>query len=640
MNENFINQKEIRVLGLKRTGHHAVINWIIKQTKGTVCFINDVKVDRNPFRTSNAYSSIKDRKKQMKGDLRKKDLLIYSYEDKLWEECITQFYEDNRESYVGKSKEKIDILIVRDPFNHFASRLKTNRKKCLWSWGEENEENAKYYMEKWKNHTKKYLHFKESENVVIIDYNKWARNKPYREELANRLGIEFTDDGFEEITKAGGGSAFTGRKLDGKASQMDILNRWKVFYGDPYYLSLFDKEIMELSKKIWTEEELRYMYVKIGLFSKFRTESETVETKSSKNKVKSILIDLKNITLFLDKPNHIPNILLNLAHYLQTQKGTKIYIHMLARSHSALNNFLKTKQFKFEEIDLELDGNAPSSVKRLQDVDFYIGFCGFKHRGKRKCFKQSKKPYLVYEAGGMDNTLLVDPIDIYGGGHIAKQFDSILKNYPLKDTQEYCNYMVKNHISKRTQKGNSQIPDEKFIFLPGQALRDTSITKCSTIGILEFIDIVSAFAKKHNLLIVFKPHPGLVPGKPRHGREAQLDHCKKYDNIRIIENSIYNIIDKALFTATINCGVIVDCFMANTPIYCSGESYFMRTKALHYNNDINKGLLQMLNKEYDWELMKERQLQTISWLRDNLLIETASPAENCKRVERIANIVF
>jgi hypothetical protein len=38
--------------------------------------------------------------------------------------------------------------------------------------------------------------------------------------------------------------------------------------------------------------------------------------------------------------------------------------------------------------------------------------------------------------------------------------------------------------------------------------------------------------------------------------------------------------------------------------------------------------------------MKIRQLKTVSWIKDNWLIESLSPSENVKRIEKMANIVF
>ena len=47
-----VNQKEIRVIGMRRTGNHAIINWIKNQEIGNIEFLNDLKINRNALRHS------------------------------------------------------------------------------------------------------------------------------------------------------------------------------------------------------------------------------------------------------------------------------------------------------------------------------------------------------------------------------------------------------------------------------------------------------------------------------------------------------------------------------------------------------------------------------------------------------------
>ena len=45
-----VNQKEIRVAGMRRTGNHTIINWVKSQHAGKVEFINNVLANENPYR--------------------------------------------------------------------------------------------------------------------------------------------------------------------------------------------------------------------------------------------------------------------------------------------------------------------------------------------------------------------------------------------------------------------------------------------------------------------------------------------------------------------------------------------------------------------------------------------------------------
>jgi hypothetical protein len=44
-----IDRKELRVVGLKRTGNHAILKWIKSQQVGAIEHLNNVKPNENPF---------------------------------------------------------------------------------------------------------------------------------------------------------------------------------------------------------------------------------------------------------------------------------------------------------------------------------------------------------------------------------------------------------------------------------------------------------------------------------------------------------------------------------------------------------------------------------------------------------------
>ena len=49
----------------------------------------------------------------------------------------------------------------------------------------------------------------------------------------------------------GGGSSFSGRDRQGRASEMKVLERWRVFENDPRYAAAFDEETVDLSRRIF-----------------------------------------------------------------------------------------------------------------------------------------------------------------------------------------------------------------------------------------------------------------------------------------------------------------------------------------------------------------------------------------------------
>ena len=47
-----MNEYEIHVIHLQRHGGHAIVNWIMSQCSGIICFLNNVETHRNPLSAS------------------------------------------------------------------------------------------------------------------------------------------------------------------------------------------------------------------------------------------------------------------------------------------------------------------------------------------------------------------------------------------------------------------------------------------------------------------------------------------------------------------------------------------------------------------------------------------------------------
>ena len=252
-----INQKEIRVAGLKRTGNHAIIYWIEEQEKLSkqCCVLNNVKVNENPYRYK--YQNLKyyfpqhqwainHYKKQSQGNFILRDCLVYSYEDYSLPKIFSNHFEKKHDLYLGKALKRYDVIILRDPFNWFASRLKSNflevknyhlNLQNIWL------QYAKEFLGKTK-----YL----QHNKICINYNLWVKDIDYRREIASKLDLEFTDTGINKVSSLGGGSSFDNISLDGQANKMNVETRWMHYLDDSYYKKLINnQEILEYSAKIF-----------------------------------------------------------------------------------------------------------------------------------------------------------------------------------------------------------------------------------------------------------------------------------------------------------------------------------------------------------------------------------------------------
>ncbi len=269
--KGIVNDLEIRVAGLRRSGNHAIINWIGKQCDGNRVFINCVKPNENPYRNEYesqrylerdkrdkkhwGYGGVDWWKKEKEGDFSKKQILIYSYEDQELERIFSASYEKKHDLYVGKSKRRIDLIIIRDPFNLFSSRLHTKPRKDGRNFSMLQVYSKKYSLpELWLEYAKECLnetsHAKAEK--IFVNYNDWKSSIDYRKELAERIGIKFSDKGLNDVSVSGRGSSFDGTKFSGNAEQMDVMNRWKHSVDDEHYKKLFaNEEIIVYSRKIF-----------------------------------------------------------------------------------------------------------------------------------------------------------------------------------------------------------------------------------------------------------------------------------------------------------------------------------------------------------------------------------------------------
>ena len=253
--ENFIT-----VFAMKRTGHHAIISWLLKQFPPPKYFLND----RIP------YKDIFNQKfDKIKKETKKDNFLSEDYKNSIEDKTLIINYENfdirnlkNDPKIIPNEKEIIDykkkynIIIIRDPFNQFASRIKDiNRSNCS------DDVDSKLNLI-WKEYAKEYLNINNYiNNKICISYNKWMTDKQYRKNICDKLEINLSNDDIEEIPYFAGGSSFDRLKFQGRASEMKTLERWKYFENDNKFKNLLnDKELLKLSNDIFGKMQGNKMF--------------------------------------------------------------------------------------------------------------------------------------------------------------------------------------------------------------------------------------------------------------------------------------------------------------------------------------------------------------------------------------------
>jgi hypothetical protein len=272
---NVVNQKEIRIFGIKRSGNHAIINWLLNQIPGKVVFLNNcypagkklniydgigtinckgvnywdfkrkfIFFERNPFQEQTIISYSREDKRFNQQKLKKhpKDCVIISFENKDIHQMTTMLNNDH-DNLVGSSGDIFSCVIIRDPFNLFASSYK--------KWG---KEYLTQIIPMWKQYANLFIQSQQIpvQKFEFIVYNQWFIDKNYRKTIAEKLEIKFEDTEIDSIANFGGGSSFDGISNNVKAQELKVLTRWQIFQDDEYFRSLFqDTEIIDLSSKIF-----------------------------------------------------------------------------------------------------------------------------------------------------------------------------------------------------------------------------------------------------------------------------------------------------------------------------------------------------------------------------------------------------
>jgi len=206
------HQRELRIYGLRRSGNHAITNWIIAHLLDSgeeVSYLNDVNhnypVGSDGLLYGSSLPSMKGRTPTPV--VTNTGTLVMSFEEnkaKAWALDI-----------LNTGKSFTPIWIKRDPKECWASRLgrkkhlldkagSADRKAQVWEnnlWKQGKQ--GRFLMLKiWENM------FPTPEEVVVINYEQWNDDKDYRDQIAKQLGFENKDLGKDQVPGWGFGSSF------------------------------------------------------------------------------------------------------------------------------------------------------------------------------------------------------------------------------------------------------------------------------------------------------------------------------------------------------------------------------------------------------------------------------------------------
>jgi hypothetical protein len=215
------------VFAMQRSGHTAIVNWLCKQNAPAYHYDHMITLKKKkkkqeeyrPKRFIFEYipskrGKVKIRTQSWNYDppehLFRKSLVIYSYED--------------QEIFLPSRKV---IAIIRSPLNWKASRYRLLQKhKMVYKLKGENDI--------WLSHLES--------DVYKIFFDEWFVNKEYRKKICADLKLKFTDNGLLDVQQV---SSFDQKKFDGRAQDMNVLNRWKAYKNDRIFTDQISEEMFE-----------------------------------------------------------------------------------------------------------------------------------------------------------------------------------------------------------------------------------------------------------------------------------------------------------------------------------------------------------------------------------------------------------
>lgn len=196
-----------RVYGMRRSGNHALINWILRNAPdGCGLFLNNCKPNRDPLATARGVSVYAQSTEQphTSAEAKLRDagpspFTVVSYEDVM--------PAHNRKPLFAAPEL---CLVVYRSYLHWAASL---LRKIQGNPGYGALERARVMMQSMRTYGDM-LNRIQDDDVVPVCFDMWRSDETYRSATLGRLGLPGTDLALGAVQRYGGGSSFQGEMTD------------------------------------------------------------------------------------------------------------------------------------------------------------------------------------------------------------------------------------------------------------------------------------------------------------------------------------------------------------------------------------------------------------------------------------------
>ena len=212
------------VTGLKRSGNHVFINWLMAQSPGHCLFRKHIARQCYPLR--GGWPEMR-----LVGSIGMPSF-VFSYEDRAKEDILRGGLADFISDHGERIVEQHLCIALRDPRHLMASRFR--------KWPEERADSGRSdaTLALWRAHldTARHGGAVAGFNVVPVWYSSFVDDPDWRDELADRLRIRRGTRGLGTIPHQGHGSSFG---ETGATPGEGVSERWRAYADDPAFARLF-----------------------------------------------------------------------------------------------------------------------------------------------------------------------------------------------------------------------------------------------------------------------------------------------------------------------------------------------------------------------------------------------------------------
>ena len=256
----------------KKSGSHAIINWLADALGGNVAFYNNRRFRKCylPTDTVSSGISISGTSKELYAPKNDVHFNLATHAGPVFESFETQLLKPEwvpSRADCGVNRPGWDIVILRDVYNYLASEMIRNTRPALSDFPEYAKTKnvarwrgyadvfyAKNYIEQAKTHVllDSWIHHAEvvlgerdvlERPMLVILFNRWFTEEAYRKEICETLDIPYSDRLLNSVARvnAKAGSWDDPRVYDGQATKMSVLYRWEFFAANPLYWEMLEK---------------------------------------------------------------------------------------------------------------------------------------------------------------------------------------------------------------------------------------------------------------------------------------------------------------------------------------------------------------------------------------------------------------